>query len=91
MNPEFRVRLEPATETCPPSDLRDVGERTKFGGNPDWIQGDETPLCTSCGSEMQFVAQIDSIGGDYMFSDAGMLYVFYCNECNNATALLQSH
>ena len=37
------------------------GYRTKLGGEPDWIQGVEIPICPTCRTPMLFVAQIDSI------------------------------
>ena len=97
--PEFRVKLEPVPkgERAVPLDYPDnLGLRTKLGGKPDWIQGDYTPPCESCGNPMTFVAQIDSIEHDnehnplrkdcmghqdYMFGDVGMIYVFWCFDC----------
>jgi hypothetical protein len=38
-----------------------LGERSKLGGKPDWLQYDATPNCESCRDRMTFVAQIDSI------------------------------
>jgi hypothetical protein len=55
---------------------------------------------------MYFVAQIDSVGAehpenplcknrlvarDYMFSDGGMIYVFFCYDCIQTTSLVQFH
>jgi uncharacterized protein YwqG len=40
---------------------KNLGTRTKLGGEPTWIQDDETPECAQCGEPMHFVAQIDSI------------------------------
>jgi hypothetical protein len=31
----------------------------QIGGNPSWIQGEETPECESCGKSMEFVAQLE--------------------------------
>lgn len=67
------------------------GQRTQLGGHPTWIQADESPCCPACGREMSFVAQIDSLGGAYMFGDCGMLYVFYCVECHEADAFEQCY
>jgi hypothetical protein len=107
--PEIRVRLEPvpAGETAvPEEELPEVGLRTKLGGDPDWIQGDDRPKCPRCKKEMCFVAQIDSVGGDrpnnavakdpavaegYMFADGGMIYVFLCNDCEQSISFLQSY
>ena len=59
--------------------------------------GDDWPECPECGDSMYFVAQIDSIEHDsstnpnakragsvdqhWMFSDVGMIYVYYCFDC----------
>lgn len=81
---------------------RAVGNRTKFGGSPDWIQNDATPVCTCCKKAMTFIGQIDSLSvaenalgqalkerGSYMFGDAGMVYVFWCGKCNTTGSVLQ--
>ena len=75
----------------------DMGLRTKFGGRPDAIQNgeDSNRKCRECGHKMHFIAQIDSFefNGEnnpnrknygeeqYMFGDAGMLYVWFCFNC----------
>jgi len=33
---------------------------TKLGGDPDWLQTDERPVCPCCKHPMTFLAQIDS-------------------------------
>ena len=65
--PEIRVKLEgvaPGDRAVPLDYPDNLGKRTKLGGEPDWIQGDDTPVCASCGEAMIFVAQIDSIEQD---------------------------
>ena len=107
--PEIRVTLErvPAGERAVPLDYPDnLGVRTKLGGTPDWIQGDEAPVCQSCNNAMTFVAQIDSIEHDskhnplrrdcmghqdYMFTDVGMIYVFWCFNCGCPAVCHQSY
>ncbi len=107
--PEIRVSLQRvgAGERAVPLDYPDnLGIRTKLGGTPDWIQGDDTPECSSCGQPMTFVAQIGSIEHDnkhnplrrdcltkkdYMFGDVGMIYVFYCFQCCQAAAMEQCY
>src|SRR5947209_6016712 len=99
--PEFRVSLSAVTAGEEAIDLPypdNLGQRTKLGGDPIWIQGDETPLCPRCREEMSFVAQIDSIGhtalepaGLFMFGDVGMLYLFYCFGCGGTDAVVQSY
>ena len=64
---EYRVHIErvrPGERAVPLGYPENLGLRTKLGGKPDWIQGDETPDCDSCGEPMYFVAQIDSIEHD---------------------------
>jgi hypothetical protein len=98
--PEIRVRLE----RCKPGEKAvklnypdNLGLRTKLGGKPDEIQPDEIPVCDSCGKQMTFVAQIDSVEHwadnnplsrnpleekqDYMFGDVAMIYVWFCFNC----------
>jgi hypothetical protein len=74
---------------------QNLGMRTKLGGEPDWIQGEEVPFCSDCDAPLTFVAQIDSVEHesdknplakhavekDYMFGDVGMIYVFFCFSC----------
>jgi uncharacterized protein YwqG len=99
--PEYRVRLEPvpAGEAAVPEQYpENLGQRTKLGGEPIWIQTEQVPECPHCQQPMAFVAQIDSIDhdgyggrGPYMFGDVGMIYVFYCNECTEAQAVVQCY
>src|SRR5947208_1914817 len=104
---EYRVKLERVKrgERAVPLDYPDnLGLRTKLGGKPDWIQGDETPECEECGEPMYFVAQIDSMEHrnehnplmgeppkhiDFMFGDVGMIYVFYCFDRLQVSSLQQ--
>lgn len=70
--------------------LREPGSLVlgKVGGNPLWIQSDETPLC-SCGESMLFVAQIeDRGGGGINFGDAGTGYAFVCRSCVGSAKFL---
>ena len=107
--PELRVRLElvpPGETAVPEEELPESGLRTKLGGQPDWIEGDDRPTCPGCKRKMRFVAQIDSVGCDrpsnkvakdpavqeaYMFADGGMIYVFLCNDCEQSASILQSY
>ena len=68
-------------------------------------EGSEWPECPDCGGDMYFVAQIDSVEHDWpsnpnaidslssdqkwMFCDVGMIYVFYCFECNKPHATVE--
>ncbi len=65
------------------------GDRNKLGGDPDWLQGDETPDCPVCGEPMEFYGQLDHLGGVEALKDCGMVYVFLCRECYTTKAVLQ--
>jgi uncharacterized protein YwqG len=75
-----------------------LGKKSKMGGKPEWIQNDETPICTDCKKKMEFICQIDSIDygkekdeKEYMFGDVGMLYNFFCFECHDAKVIFQEY
>ena len=69
----------------------EIGARSKLGGTPDFIQGDETPQCRGCRMPMTFYAQLDSLNDDIVIADCGMIYVFVCFDCNETTSILQSY
>lgn len=66
---------------------------------------DEGPVCPECGKKMTFVAQIDSVQHDWksnphgvdslsenqkwMFGDVGMIYVFFCFECQQTASVFE--
>jgi hypothetical protein len=110
--PEFRVTLTrmkqgekayPFSEHGPDYDYH--GQRTKLGGQPDWEQYEEVPVCDECKEPMTFVAQIDSVEHDWdsnphrvdalsenqkwMFGDVGMIYVFFCFGCTGTKSVFQ--
>jgi nucleoid DNA-binding protein len=63
---------------------------SKVGGEPDWIQAAEVPVC--CGDAMLFYGQLDSLSnGDYCIGDMGMLYVFLCRSCASSRSILQCY
>ena len=79
-------------------DEKALGQRSKFGGQPNWIQNDDTPTCPDCGEPMTFVAQLDSIGFDransaaaqgFMFGDVGLIYVFFCFDDGKTCSIFQ--
>lgn len=106
---ELRVRLErvAAGDRAVRGEYPDnLGLRTKLGGDPEWIQDEETPTCPDCGAAMVFVGQIDSVEHDapenplrrdalavkdYMFGDVGMIYVFFCYDCCRPAAVHQCY
>lgn len=67
----------------------EVGKRSKLGGKPHWEQGSEVPRC-SCGNEMTFCGQVDSIGDEINLADCGRVYVFVCFDCSETKSILQS-
>ena len=92
--PEIGIRLDPATPEAKAAigfeyAGLDVGKRSKFGGKPDWIQGDDTPKC-SCGENMTFYGQLDSIGDSVCLADCGMIYIFVCFGCYHTKSVLQT-
>ena len=65
----------------------------QVGGAPYWLQGDETPVCDSCQTCMEFVAQLEE-GPDERtsmnFGGGGTAYIFRCASCSsNAKFLFQ--
>ncbi|MES0864214.1 hypothetical protein ABLN87_17825 [Ruegeria sp. SCPT10] len=67
-----------------------VGRRSKIGGKPDLVQDGCRQVCKSCGSEMTFYAQIDSVGDEVCLADVGMVYVFVCFDCFTSESFVQS-
>ena len=60
----------------------------QVGGEPEWIQGDETPEC-ACGARMRFVVQLSPEGGGGInFGDAGEGYAFVCEHCPEEASFL---
>jgi hypothetical protein len=69
----------------------EVGKRHRLGGEPEWIQGDMTPVCRDCGQRMTFYGQLDSIGDEVCLADVGLVYVFVCFDDYEARAIVQSY
>jgi hypothetical protein len=87
---EYRVELIP-TEGLG-AEKRKPGHRTKFGGMPDEFQPNSTALkCSLCEKKMQFIGQIDSFDKEFMFMDMGMIYIWYCFECFEPHATMESY
>lgn len=85
--PNGKVHFPLASE----DDQKVFGNRSKLGGDPDWLQQPEKPLCRHCGTEMTFYAQVDSISELYSIEDCGMIYIFYCFSCGEVYAFTQSY
>lgn len=53
-----------------------------LGGEPVWLQGDETPTCSKCEQPMRLAVQLeDRGGGGINFGDGGRGYGFVCSKC----------
>jgi hypothetical protein len=64
----------------------------QVGGQPAWLQKDETPLCGRCAQPMTFVVQLEE-GHDHRtsmnFGGGGCGYGFRCRPCGTAAFLWQ--
>lgn len=63
----------------------------QLGGEPSWLQGDDTPECDGCESPMTFVAQLEE-GHDHRTAanfGGGSAYTFACAPCGKAAFLTQ--
>ena len=69
----------------------EVGTRHQLGGEPNFLQHEERPLCPDCKEQMIFYAQLDSINDEFCIADCGMVYVFVCLECNTVNSFIQSY
>ena len=67
----------------------EIGTRHQLGGAPSFLQGKISPKC-SCGEEMTFYAQLDSINDEINLADCGLIYVFVCFDCFETKSILQS-
>jgi hypothetical protein len=70
---------------------REVGTRHKLGGDPDFLQGPETPHCPDCKEPMTFYGQLDSINDEFCLVDCGIIYVFVCFGCFTTTSFIHSY
>lgn len=64
----------------------------QLGGQPSWVQGDETPACPECAVPMSFAVQLEE-GHDHRtaanFGGGGRGYGFACHPCRTAAFLWQ--
>jgi hypothetical protein len=92
--PEIPLRLDPQTSKTKAivdgtfGHMVAAGDQNKLGGEPDWIQGDETPRCPECREQMEFYGQLDHLGSVEALNDR-MIYVFICRDCYTTQAVLQ--
>ena len=64
----------------------------QMGGEPAWIQQDETPSCDACGQPMTLAAQLEQgpdAGTEMNFGGGGCAYVFRC-RCDAPAAKMLS-
>jgi hypothetical protein len=92
--PPFKLVPEPLNDDAaqlPPFKWAggSMGKRHRLGGEPEFLQQSKIPSC-SCGSEMTFYAQLDSINDEFCLADCGMIYVFVCFSCFKTKSILQS-
>lgn len=74
--------------------LDNAEQNIQLGGEPRWIQYDETPICERCNESMSFIGALpttsDKLGQS--IGDDGRLYVFYCFTCQpNAKVVMQCY
>jgi hypothetical protein len=81
---------DPAEPLARLPSFADMNTRHRLGGRPDFIEGEEIPVC-AFGNPMTFYAQLDSVSDEFMLADRGMIYVFVCFNCFEAKAVVQSH
>lgn len=94
--PCFRIKLLPQDTRARnlPGFLyadKKIGQRSKIGGSPDFIQEANWPICDECKQKMSFYAQLDSLNDEYCIGDCGMIYVFICFDCLETKAIIQSY
>jgi hypothetical protein len=68
---------------------RAAGKAHKIGGEPDWIQNDETPECSHCFQKMTFYGQLDCLGDIVPLGDCGRIFVFVCFDCLESRSVMQ--
>ena len=93
--PPFRLEAHPLTpeaEHAAGFALADerIGTRHQIGGEPDGLAEPEYPRCKSCREPMTFYGQLDSVGDDFALADVGVVMVFVCFDCFEATATIAS-
>lgn len=89
--PPFRLDAHPLTpeaeavagfQWAPP----EVGTRHRTGGEPDQPPPANYPRCSSCGERTTFYGQLDEIA----LADVGVVLVFVCFDCFEASAQVAS-
>ncbi len=76
----------------PDSGNKKIGNRSKIGGKPDFIQfPPSSTTCNKCHKKMTFYGQLDSINPEFSIEDCGMIYIYYCFNCGHVEAFAQSY
>ena len=70
---------------------KEAGTRHQLGGRPAAIQPVDYPQCPQCSAQMTFYGQLDSINDEFCIADVGLVYVFVCFDCVEATAIVDSY
>jgi len=65
-------------------------KKSRVGGAPEWIQGDETPDCPCCKEPMRFFAQFASDDRVTFGADMGTAYVLLCQPCVVVGVVIQA-
>jgi len=60
---------------------KEAGTRHFLGGKPGESTDYSSPQCKSCGKDMTFYAQIDSIGDAYDLADCMVIHTYVCFDC----------
>ena len=68
-----------------------IGTRHQLGGEPQFLQQEDFPICDDCHEKMTFYAQLDSINDEFCIADCGMIYVFICFDCLTTKSIIQSY
>jgi hypothetical protein len=95
--PEYRLELIPTNDEAQNARVfgkycwKELGRRFKIGGIPDFLQEEDWPKCSCCHNQMFFYAQLDTISDKYDIADSGLIYVFYCFDCNEAKTIVHSY
>lgn len=92
--PEIRLYKDPLSDHLPLTRFKSagtVGNRSKYGGQPDLIQPLDPADIECCFSAMIFYAQIDSFSPEFSIGDCGMAYLFYCRKCAGIKTITQCY
>lgn len=53
-----------------------------LGGEPNWVQNDETPVCPPCGERMDFVVSLPGTAEEFPLVEyEGVVFGFWCRGC----------